>query len=103
MTTPEPKNTVKPALTPNRPPRVVENDQYAAFLKRVLRAYARRIADGDIEALTHLTALSDQLDQAIADAVDGLHHYGYSWADIAARLGTTRQAAHQRYRKDPLP
>ena len=31
-------------LTPNRARRLVENDEYAAFARRVLRAYARRVA-----------------------------------------------------------
>ena len=38
-------------LTPNRARPVVENDAYAAFAQRILRAYARRIATGDIESL----------------------------------------------------
>jgi hypothetical protein len=88
---------VNTSLTPKRPRRVVENDEYAAFARRVLRAYARRVADGDIEALTAMTALAADLDQAINDAVTGLRAYGYSWADIARPLGITRQAAQQRW------
>ena len=34
------RNTVKNRLTPNRRRRLVENDEYAAFARRVLRAYA---------------------------------------------------------------
>jgi hypothetical protein len=34
---------------------------------------------------------------ATQQAVDGLRGLGYSWAGIAARLGTTRQAAQQRW------
>ena len=52
------KNTVKPGLTPNRASkrgkrakRQVENDQFDAFVRRILAAYARRVATGDIEAL----------------------------------------------------
>lgn len=103
MNRPEPKNAVNARLTPNRQTRPVENDQYAAFIARILRAYARRVSDGDIEALTDLAALSHQVEQAIAQAVAGLHTFGYSWAEIANQLGTTRQAAHQRYGKDTHP
>ena len=46
--------------------RVRENDEYAAFARRVLRAYARRVADGDIEALTLMIILADEIDTAIA-------------------------------------
>jgi hypothetical protein len=90
-------DTVKTALTPNRAVRVRENDEYAAFARRVLRAYARRVADGDIEALTLMTDLADEIDTAIGQAVAGLRGFGYSWAEIGSRLGITRQAAWQRW------
>lgn len=79
----------------------VENPEYAAFLRRVLAAFGRRIADGDIGALPHLAALATELDQVLTNAVTGLRAYGYSWADIATRLGTTRQNAHQRWATTP--
>ena len=81
----------------NRPGRVVENDEYAAFARRVLRAYARRVADGDVEALTLMLGLSAEIDTAITQAVSGLRGFGYSWAEIGSRLGITRQAAQQRW------
>jgi hypothetical protein len=95
------KNTVKTRLTPKRPRPLVENDSYAAFAHRVLAAYARRIATGDIESLPLLTALAADVDAAIGQAITGLHAFGYSWADIAARLGVTRQAAQQRWGTRP--
>ena len=88
--------TVNKPLTPKRRSRVVENDEYAAFARRVLRAYARRVADGDVEALTLMLGLSAEIDSAISQAVTGLREFGYSWAEIGSRLGTIRQAAHQR-------
>ena len=89
--------TVNKPLTPNRPRPVVENDQYAAFIGRVMRAYSRRIAAGDIEAVADMTALAAQLDTAITDAITSLRECGYSWADIARPLHITRQAAQQRW------
>jgi hypothetical protein len=94
-------DTVKNPLTSNRPGRVVENDEYAAFARRVLRAYARRVADGDVEALTLMLGLSAEIDTAIAQAVTGLRGSGYSWAEIGSRLGITRQAAQQRWGARP--
>ena len=88
---------VKTSLTPKRPGRVRENDEYAAFARRVLRAYARRVADGDVEALTLMTDLAAEIDTAIGQAVKGLRAFGYSWAEIGSRLGVTRQAAWQRW------
>ena len=93
--------TVKTSLTPNRAGRAVENDEYAAFARRVLRAYARRVAAGDVEALTLMLGLSAEIDSAIAQAVTGLRGFGYSWAEIGSRLGITRQAAQQRWGARP--
>jgi len=90
-------STVKPGLTRKRDKRVVENDDYASFARRILRAYARRVGDGDIEALAALRQLCSEVDTATAEAVKGLRQFGYSWADIAARLGVTRQAAQMRW------
>ena len=40
-----------------------------------------------------MTGLAVELDKAISQAVLGLRKDGYSWSEIAARLGVTRQAA----------
>ena len=94
-------DTVNTSLTPHGQRRVVENDEYAAFVRRVLRACARRVAAGDIEAITCMAALADELDDAIRSAVTGLRASGYSWAEIGARLHVTRQAAQQRWGTAP--
>jgi hypothetical protein len=91
------KNTDNRRLSPNRRRDVVENDAYAAFARRIVRAYARRVATGDIEALADLTTLAADVEAAIRVAVIGLRNFGYSWTDIAHRLGVTRQAARQRW------
>ena len=80
--------------------RVTENDEYAAFARRVIAAYSRRIAAGDIDAITEMARLADDLDAAIRCAVTGLRSRGYSWAEIGTRLGVTRQGAQQRWGGD---
>jgi len=95
--------TVKKPLTPKRPYRVVENDEYAAFLRRVIRAYSRRVAAGDIEAITAMNRLATDLEEATRQAITGLRGFGYSWADIAMRLSITRQGAQQRWGETPVP
>ena len=91
---------VKKRLTRNR---VVENYDYAAFLRRVVRAYGRRVAAGDIDSVYDMARLADDVDAAICDAITELRaKHGYSWADIGLRLGVTRQAAHQRFGGDAL-
>ena len=62
-----------------------------------MRAYARRVASGDVDALADMTGLATELDEAIGQAVIGLRDAGYSWAEIAAGVGATRQAAQQRW------
>ena len=75
---------------------MVENREFDAFARRIVRAYAARVAQGDIEALPALLGLAVAVDQALSDAVAGLRGFGYSWADIAQRLGVTKQAAQKR-------
>jgi hypothetical protein len=90
-------NAVNDALTPKRRRPVTENPEYAAFARRILRAYSRRVATGDVESLTDLISLADDINDAIQQAVNGLRPAGYSWAEIGTRLGITRQAAQQRW------
>jgi hypothetical protein len=94
---PDRSNSVKRRLTPKRPRRPIENDEYAAFARRVLRAYSRRIAAGDIDALEDMADLAAEINTTMGDAVTGLRERGYSWAEIGTRLGITRQAAQQRW------
>ncbi len=96
------KNTVKPALTPKprkRSKHEVETPEFDAFVRRILRAYARRVAAGDVEALRSLAMLSSEVDAVTRLAVAGLRQspYSYSWSEIADRLGVTKQAAQMRY------
>jgi hypothetical protein len=94
---PDRTNADNRRLSPNRRRDVVENDEYAAFTRRIVRAYSRRVAAGDIEALAAMITLADNVEIAIETAVIGLHAFGYSWTEIANRLGITRQAARQRW------
>lgn len=93
----QPRSGVNRRLTSKRRRTVAENDEYAAFLRRAIRAFGRRIAAGDIDALGDAAFLSAQLDAAIKTAIAGLRARGYSWADIGRQLGVTRQAAQQRW------
>ncbi|HET9656279.1 MAG TPA: sigma factor-like helix-turn-helix DNA-binding protein [Kineosporiaceae bacterium] len=47
--------------------------------------------------MADLLRLSRELEEANQQAVTGLRGFGYSWTEIAAQLGTTRQAAQQRW------
>ncbi len=82
-----------------RTKRDVENREFDAFVRRILRAYARRVAAGDVEALASLSQLSSEVDAVTRLAVAGLRKtpYSYSWSEIADRLAISKQAAQQRY------
>lgn len=105
MTDPQPpsgsQNAVNKKLTPKRRKRHVENDEYADFLRRALRAYGRRVAAGDIDALASFSALVAEAQEQLGEAVFFLRVQGYSWTDIGNRLGVTRQAAQQRWGSQP--
>ncbi len=59
------KNTDNRRLSRNPRRDVVENDEYAAFTRRVVRAYSRRVAAGDIEALASMVTLAADVEHAI--------------------------------------
>jgi transposase-like protein len=55
--------------------------------------------DGDpLDALGDIGALRGLLDQAELEAVRAARRSGRSWADVAARLGVTRQSVWERWR-----
>lgn len=97
MTAPDRRFRVNGSLTGNRRSRVVENDDFAAFTRRVVAAQGRRIAAGDVEGLTALVELSADVERAMHTAVTGLRAAGFSWAEIGARLNVSKQAAQQRW------
>jgi hypothetical protein len=90
-------------LTLKRPKPVTENPEYAAFARRVLRAYSRRVGAGDVESLALIIGLADDTNDAITQAVRSLRAAGYSWAEIGSRLGVTRQVAQQRWGRPTRP
>lgn len=70
---------------------------YASAVRRMIRSHGRRVGDADPEDLPGLLAMREVVDEAIEDAVRGQREAGFSWAQIARGLGTTRQAAQQRF------
>ncbi len=92
--------TVRDPLTPRRKRsrRPIEPTDYAAMMRRMIRAYGRRVADADVEDLADMLAVRAELDAAIAFAVrTSRERWGRSWADIGRAAGVTRQTAHERW------
>lgn len=86
---------------------MVENDEYAAFIRRGIRAMGRR-ASLDVDALVLLRSLEQEVNDALAAAVEALHEgrglsNSFSYGEIALRLGVTRQAVQKRWGKPGEP
>lgn len=73
----------------------VENDQYAAFCNRTVIALGKRVGAGDCEDLRLIRNVRDAAAMAEGVAITGLLGQGYSYAEIGAALGISRQAVHK--------
>jgi hypothetical protein len=87
-------------LAPPPARREVDNRDFLAFARRIVAAAGRRAAD-DPEAFADLLGLLAELDAAAVTAAAALRDEGYSWQDIGAACGVSKQAAQKRWgRKD---
>lgn len=79
-----------------------ETPEVAAGVRRMIRALGKRVGNGDPVDLVELAAVIQEADAALRAAVAmqkaGTEwRAGYSWAEIAEGLGTSRQAAQERF------
>lgn len=79
-----------------------ESPDLGSAVARLLRALVERAGDGDTEALEQLAALEQLVPMATQLAGYELHEFGYSGTELAAVLGTSRQAALKRFSAVPL-
>lgn len=75
----------------------VETPEYAAMLERMIKAYGRRVGDGDPVDLTRMAEVVEALEAATRVAVEGLRAAGFSWREVGESLGMSKQAAQQRF------
>lgn len=73
----------------------VENDRYALFCGRVVKSLGDRVGAGDCHHLVYIRELKELCEEAEGRAVLGLLAQGYSYAEIGAGLGISRQAVHK--------
>lgn len=73
----------------------VENESYAAFCMRVAKSLGDRVGDGDPHHLEYIRTLREVVREAEGRAILGLMAQGYSYAEIGAGLGISRQAVHK--------
>lgn len=76
--------------------RTIEDADYAAGVKRLVRAQSRR-AGADLVMFAMFAESVDYARARLQDAADQLIAQGYSWGDIGRVLGITRQGARQRF------
>ena len=81
-----------------------ETSEFPPFLRRIFKAYAKRVGAGDTYDLREMYELRAELDDAITEAIaiGRMQGDAWSWTNIADALSTpartmTRQAAHARW------
>jgi hypothetical protein len=96
------RSGVRPTLTPRRHRREVENSEFAAMFRRLMRAYVRRVGDqGDLDAFAEFARLIEEGEGHLVDMAAMLRHepWSYSWAEVGRALVISRQSAQERFRK----
>ncbi len=84
--------------THTRARRRCENEAFAAFALRIIRAHGRRVAAGDPEDLATMLACHKEMTAAISLAVRTARaELGWTWADVGRAAGITRASAHERW------
>lgn len=80
------------------PRRYTETADFLKGLRRMVRRAGERVAGEDMDELRMLVMVRADLEDAISKAVNGCRELGgYSWQEIGDTLGTSKQAAQQRY------
>lgn len=74
-----------------------ESPELGAMIGRMLGALVRRAAEGDTEALEQLKTVEGLAVEALSSGLAAAHEdAGYSWGELAAVVGTSRQNVSQR-------
>lgn len=71
-------------------------EEVAGAARRMIRALGRRVGDADPIDLQLVLALRQEVDRAFLAALQGQVAAGFSHAEIAEGLGTSRQAVTKR-------
>lgn len=73
-----------------------ESPELGDAIVRMLRGLVTRAADGDTEAIEQLARIEQLAPAATALGGRMAHSWGYSFTELGAVLGVSRQAARQR-------
>ena len=78
-----------------RAERVTETGEFGRAAVRMIRTMARRVGASDIAELGAIWEVMTEAEHAVTKAVDDLRASGYSWAEIGAEIGWTKQRLSQ--------
>jgi hypothetical protein len=63
--------------------------------RRMVRALSKRVGSADPAEFREVWALLAEAEAAVTASIDGLRAAGFSWAEIAAEVGMTKQGVSQ--------
>ena len=78
-------------------PREERADALERWAERVEPDTLRRAEPQALEVIAELAALRDRTNRELATLVAKAREAGFSWSQIGAELGVSKQAAQQRY------
>ncbi len=84
-----------------RAERVTETGDFGRAALRMVRAMARRVSASDIAEFGLMWEIVHEAEHAVTAAIDGLRAKGFTWAEIAAEAGQTRQGLTQWRKRRP--
>ena len=91
-------------LRGQRAERVTETGEFGRAAVRMIRAMARRVGASDIAEFGAMWEVMTEAEHAVIEAIDHLRASGFSWAEIGAEIGWSRQRLTQwRQRRGEFP
>ena len=79
-----------------------ETGDFGRAAIRMIRAMARRVGASDIAEFGAMWEVMTEAERAVTDTIDGLQENGFSWSEIGAEIGWSKQRLSQwRQRRGP--
>jgi hypothetical protein len=75
--------------------RVTETAEFSKAAVRMIRQMAKRVGGSDIAEFGAMVEVMAEAEHAVVAAIDGLRASGYSWAEIGAEIGWSKQRLAQ--------
>jgi hypothetical protein len=75
--------------------RITETGEFGRAAVRMIRAMARRVGAKDIAEFGAMWEVMTEAEHAVTQTIGDLRRVGYSWAEIAAEIGWSKQRLAQ--------